>query len=324
MSDRLALADVLAARRAIAGHVLRTPSVESPALARRLGGPVALKLELLQRSGCFKPRGIVNKILSLQADERARGIVTVSGGNHGIAMAEIARAMGLVARIVMPEAAPERSKARIRAEGAELVLVPDIGTAFATAEAAKAEGLTYVHAFDDPVIMAGHGTAGLEFIEDVPALTDVIVSIGGGALISGVATAIKGVKPEVRIWGVETEGADAMSRALAAGKPVEMQVTSIATTLGAPYVTERTLAHVKDLVEEVFVIPDRDAVSALLTLAEDAKLWAEPAAACTLPAAHRVRERVGTGAVVGLVVCGGNISFDMVEGWVKRFAPDQG
>ena len=323
MSERLALADIEAARDAIADHVLRTPAVMSPALGALLGGPVALKLELLQRSGCFKPRGIVNRIHSLGAAERARGIVTVSGGNHGIAMAEIAHAMGLVARIVMPEAAPERSKARIRAKGAELVLVPDIGTAFATAEAARADGLTYVHAFDDPVIMAGHGTLGLEFIEDIPELTDVVVSIGGGALISGVATAIKGVRPAVRIWGVETEGADAMSRALAADAPVEMQVTSIATTLGAPYVTARTLAHVKDLVEEVFVVPDREAVAALLTLAEEAKLWAEPAAACTLAAARAVRRRVGAEAVIGLVICGGNVSYDMVQDWVARFALDQ-
>ena len=321
MSGRLALADIVAARATIAGDVLRTPAVMSPALTALLGGPVALKLELLQRSGCFKPRGIVNRIRSLSEAARARGIVTVSGGNHGIAMAEIAQAMGLKARIVMPEAAPERSKARIRARGAELVLVPDIGTAFATAEAAQAEGLTYVHAFDDPLIMAGHGTLGLEFIEDVPELTDVLVSIGGGALISGVATAIKGVKPEVRIWGVETEGADAMSRALAAGAPVEMTVTSIATTLGAPYVTARTLDHVKALVEEVFVIPDREAVAALLTLAEEAKLWAEPAAACTLAAAREVRRRVGAEAVIGLVICGGNVTFDLVRGWTERFGP---
>ncbi len=319
MNERLALADIEAARKTIADHVLRTPAVMSSGLGAVLGGPVALKLELLQRSGCFKPRGIVNRIRSLGAAERGRGIVTVSGGNHGIAMAEIAQAMGLRARIVMPDAAPERSKARIRAKGAELVLVPDIGTAFATAEAARAEGLSYVHAFDDPLIMAGHGTLGLEFIEDVPELTDVVVSIGGGALIAGVATAIKGVKPAVRIWGVETEGADAMSRALAADAPVEMQVTSIATTLGAPYVTARTLDHVKALVEEVFVVPDREAVAALLTLAEEAKLWAEPAAACTLAAAREVRRRVGAEAVIGLVICGGNVSVDLVRGWIERF-----
>lgn len=319
MGSRITVDDIRQAQRAIAGHVLRTPCIASAGLTALLGRPVALKLETLQHSGCFKPRGIINKVQSLSANERAQGIVTVSGGNHGIAMAMVARAMGLAATIVMPQAAPERSKARIRADGATLILAPDVAAAFETAEAERARGLTYVHAYDDPLIIAGHGTVGLEFIADAPDLADVLVSIGGGALISGVATAIKAVNPDVRIWGVETVGADAMTQALAAGRPVQIKVTSISSTLGAPYATERTLEHVQALVEDVIVVPDADAVAGVVTLAEVARVWVEPAAGCLLPAARAVADRTGPGGTLGLVVCGGNASMHDTMRWVERF-----
>lgn len=319
MSSRISIEDIRRAEQAIAGRVVRTPCVTSAGLAAQLGRPVALKLETLQLAGCFKPRGIVNKVLSLSEAERNKGLVTVSGGNHGIAMAMMARTMGLAATIVMPQAAPERSKARIRADGANLILTPDVAAAFDVAETERAKGLTYVHAYDDPLIIAGHGTVGLEFIADAPGLTDVLVSIGGGALISGVATAIKAVKPAVRVWGVETEGADAMAQALAAQRPVQIKVTSISSTLGAPYVTERTLEHVKALVEAVIVVPDAEAVAGAVTLAEEARLWVEPAAGCLIPAARQIVKRVGTDAMIGLVLCGGNATMADMMRWVDRF-----
>ena len=219
----------------------------------------------------------------------------------------------------MPQAAPERSKARIRADGANLILTADVAAAFERAEAERAKGLTYVHAYDDPLIIAGHGTLGLEFIADAPDLTDVLVSIGGGALISGVATAIKAVKPGVRIWGVETVGADAMAQALAAQRPVPVKVTSISSTLGAPYVTERTLEHVQALVEEVIVVPDAEAVAGAVTLAEEARVWVEPAAGCLIPAARQVVQRVADVGMLGLVLCGGNASMQDMTRWVERF-----
>lgn len=319
MDRRITLDDIRSAEQAIAGRVSRTPSVRSPGLTNHFGTSTALKLETQQVAGCFKPRGIVNKILSLSDDERAQGLVTVSGGNHGIAVAKIASSMGLKATIVMPETAPATSIARIRADGAQLILVPDAKTAFEIAESDQYKSQTYVHSYDDPLIIAGHGTLGLEFIADIPDLTDVLVSIGGGALISGVATAMKALRPGLRVWGVETEGADAMSQALAADHPVPINVTSISSTLGAPYVTERTLDHVKALVEDVLVVSDADAVEGVLTLAEEAKAWVEPAAGCLIPAAGTVIDRVGSQAVVGLVLCGGNISFGDIAGWVDRF-----
>jgi threonine dehydratase len=334
MTDLVTADAVRRAARTIAGHVQRTPTVASAGLSALLGRPVALKLETLQDSGCFKPRGIVNKVLSLSEAERARGLLTVSGGNHGIAMAMIARRMGLAATIVMPAAAPERSKARVRADGAELIVAPDVAAAFAVADEQRSRGLTYIHAYDDPVIVAGHGTAGLEMAADAPGLTDVLVSIGGGALAAGVATALKAADPAIRVWGVETEGADAMTRALAAGAPVPIRPTSISSTLGAPVVSALTLAHAKALLEDVLVVSDAEAVAGTVALAEEARCWVEPAAGCLVPAARRVIARTGgtgtggagtggagTGGAgtLGLVLCGGNATLEQLAGWRERF-----
>lgn len=319
MSPLITVADIHRAAAAIAGQVQRTPAVASPGLAARLGRPVALKLEILQDSGCFKPRGIVNKIAALSADERARGVVTVSGGNHGIAMAMIARRLGLAATIVMPAAAPERSKQRIRDDGANLLIAEDVTAAFALADAERDRGLTYVHAYDDPLTIAGHGTVGLEFAADVPDLTDVLVSIGGGALAAGVAVALKAANPAIRVWGVETEGADAMTRAIAAGRPVPIKPTSISSTLGAPVVSDRTLAHATALLEDVLVVSDAAAVAGMVTLAEEARCWVEPAAGCLVPAARTVIERTGRQGTLGLVLCGGNATVEQLSGWIARF-----
>jgi len=320
MNLRISIDDVRAAENIIAGRVLRTPTVMSPGMTNLLRVPVALKLETLQRTGSFKPRGITYKVRCLSAAERARGVVTVSGGNHGIAMASIARSMGLAATIVMPDSASARSRERIQTDGATLLIAPDVEAAYEMAEKEREKGLTYIHAYDDPLIIAGHGTLGLELIADAPEVTDVLVSIGGGALISGVATAIKAMKPSVRIWGVETEGADAMSTALAAGGPIAVRVTSLATTLGAPVVSERTLAHVKDLVEDVFVVSDAEAVQGALALAEEAKVWVEPAAGCLVPAARQVVAREGRDIVLCLVLCGGNVSFRDMARWVDKYS----
>lgn len=320
MDTGFGLDDVLAASRTIAGRVHRTPVFSSATLAELIGARVHLKAELFQRTGSFKPRGAVHKLLGLSPAERSAGVAAVSGGNHGIALAEAAAVLGVAATVVMPESAPQRSIAAVRARGAELRLTPDVSAAFALLDELVAAGRTLVHPFDDPVVIAGQGTLGLELATDASDVTDVLVSIGGGALISGVATALRALLPGVRVWGVETEGADSMSRALAAGAPVTMAPTSIVTTLAPPYVSELTLAHVSALVEDVIVVPDGDAVRGCLTFAEEAKVWTEPAAGCLVPAAHQVLDRVGPDARLGLVVCGGNVTATDVAGWVHRFA----
>ena len=303
----------------IAGHVVRTPTLPSPGLAALLGVPVTVKLELLQRTGSFKVRGATAKLLSLSAGERAAGVVAVSGGNHGIAVAVMAAALDVKATVVMPRSAPARAIEIAEAAGASVRLTDAMDEAFALMKRLQEEGLTLVHPFDDPVVVAGQGTVGLEFAADAGDVTDVLVSIGGGGLISGVATALRDRRPEVRIWGVETEGAEAMSEALAAGGPVPVALSSLVSTLSAPSVSQLTYDHVSALVHEVLVVPDREAVQGTLDLADHAKVWAEPAAGCLLPAARQVLRRVGEGARLGLVVCGGNATTADVTGWVERF-----
>ncbi|MFJ6084795.1 threonine/serine dehydratase [Streptomyces sp. NPDC092369] len=315
----IGISDIEAAGERIAGHVVRTPTVASPGLSDLLGVPVTAKLELLQRTGSFKARGATAKLLSLSEAERAAGVVAVSGGNHGIALAVMAAALDVKATVIMPRTAPARSIEIAEAAGASVRLTEGMAEAFALMARLPAEGLTPVHPFDDAVVIAAQGTVGLEFAADAGDLTDVVVSIGGGGLIAGVAAAFRALRPGVRVWGVETEGAEAMSRALAAGGPVPVDPSSIVTTLCAPTVSQLTYDHVSALVEEVFVVPDREAVRGVLDLAEHAKVWTEPAAGCLLPAARQVVERVGDNARIGLVVCGGNATAGDVVAWADRF-----
>ncbi|MFD3619548.1 threonine/serine dehydratase [Streptomyces sp. NPDC058676] len=315
----IGITEIENAAERIAGHVVRTPTVPSPGLSTLLGVPVTAKLELLQRTGSFKARGATAKLLSLSGAERAAGVVAVSGGNHGIALAVMAAALDVKATVVMPRSAPARSVEIVREAGASVRLTDDMDGAFSLVTRLRDEGLTLVHPFDDPVVIAGQGTVGLEFAEDADELTDVLVSVGGGGLIAGVAAALRARRPGLRIWGVETEGAEAMSRALAAGGPVAVPLSSIVSTLSAPSVSELTYDHVSALVTEVLVVPDREAVRGSLELADHAKVWAEPAAGCLLPAARQVLERVGEGARLGLVVCGGNTTTGDVLAWSERF-----
>jgi threonine dehydratase len=315
------IADIRAAADRIAAHVLRTPTLPSPGLTAHLGVPVTLKLELLQRTGSFKARGAFAKITSLSAVERAAGIVAVSGGNHGIAVADAAGALGVAATVVMPESAPARSVALARAAGADVRLTRTMDGAFALLDELAAAGATLVHPFADPVVVAAQGTAGLEFVTDaadITAITDVLVSIGGGGLIAGVATAFRALAPHVRVWGVETEGADAMSRALAAGEPVATPLHSIVTTLSAPAVCDLTLEHARELLADVLVVSDAEAVAGTVALAEHAKLWTEPAAGCLVPAARRVLDRVDGPCHLGLLVCGGNATLADVARWGRE------
>jgi threonine dehydratase len=318
VDELLRVEQIAAAAERIAPYVLRTPTVPSPGLSARLARPVTIKLELLQRTGSFKVRGAFHKLLSLTPDQRAAGVAAVSGGNHGRAVATAAGELGVAATVVMPQAAPPAAAEVCRAAGAEVRIAPDMTTAFAWQDELVAEGATLVHPFDDPVLIAAQGTVGLELGADAPELTDVLVSIGGGGLISGVATALRARLPGVRVWGVETTGADAMSRALAAGAPVPITPTSVVTSLCAPHVSPTTHAHVTKLVEDVLVVSDADAVRGVRVLAEHAKVWAEPAAGCLVPAATRLLPRLPRDARLGLVLCGGNVTADDLAGWEAR------
>lgn len=297
------------ARERIAPYVRRTPLEHSETLSGYLGRETYVKLELFQKTGSFKVRGAFNKLLSLSDEERSRGVVAVSGGNHAQAVAYASTVLGTKAVIVMPESTPKNYLDATRGYGAKVDLRPSIAEAFEEIERYKSEGMIFVHPFDDPLVMAGQGTLGLEIIQDLPETTDVFVSIGGGGLAGGVATAVKGVSPNTRVWGVETVGADAMSQAIAAGHPVTLPaITSIAKTLGAPSVSAETLALAQKHLESVTVVPDAEAVEALQFILERLKVITEPAASCTLAAAKRLTANFGPESRIVLILCGGNLS----------------
>ena len=312
------LTDIRLAQERIAPYIKRTPLERSETLSRRLNTNVYVKYELLQKTGSFKARGAFNKILSLHEDVRSKGVVAVSGGNHAQAVAHASSVMGIKSVIIMPESTPRNYVDATRGYGAKVDLQPTIAEAFAVVKKYEVGGMTFIHPFDDPVVMAGQGTVGLEIVEDLPAATDVVVSIGGGGLASGVAAAIKQTNQNIKVWGVETEGADAMHQALEAGRVVQMAaLTSIAKTLSAPAVSESTLKYAQEYLESVTVVPDAEAVEALVFLAERLKVLTEPAASCTLAAAERLRENFTPDSNLVLILCGGNQSIPDVCGYLN-------
>lgn len=318
--SEISLPAIRTAAAAIAPYVVRTPTLPLGRLSAELGLPVVGKFELLQHTGSFKVRGAFHRLQQLTEAERGSGVVAISGGNHGLAVAYAARVLGIEASVIMPVTAAPASVAQVRADGAHLIIMDTMHAVFARSAAEVEAGRVLIHPFDDPAVVAGQGTLGLELHEDAPEITDVIVSVGGGGLITGVAAALKALDPAIRVWGVETEGADVMTRSLRAGKPVTLDpMTSIATTLGAPTVAPLTLAGVRELVEDVLVVPDAAAVRGIEMLAATAKVVAEPAAGCTWPAALRLRDRLPAGARLALVLCGGNAGLDDIAGWRTRF-----
>ncbi len=289
--------------------IKRTPLEHSETLSKYLGTNVWVKLELFQKTGSFKVRGAFNKLLSLSAEEKKRGVVAISGGNHAQAVAYASSVLDVDAVVLMPESTPQNYVEATKNYGATVDLQPTIGIAFEKIKNYEAEGRIFIHPFDDPLVMAGQGTLGLEIMEDLPQVTDIIISIGGGGFGGGVTTAVKATNPKVRIRGGETIGADAMSQAIKAGHPVELSaITSIAKTLGAPSVSARTLALAQEHLEEVLVVPDEEAVKELQFILERLKILTEPAASCTLAAALRLKDQFNSNNNLVLIFCGGNLS----------------
>ena len=238
-------------------------------------------------------------------------MVAISGGNHAQAVAYASDVLSVDAVVLMPQSTPGNYIEATKNYGATVDLQPTIADAFNKIKEYESRGRIFIHPFDDPLVMAGQGTLGLEIMEDLPAVTDIIVSIGGGGFEGGVSTAVKAMKPEVRIWGVETIGADAMSQAMKAGHPVELPaITSIAKTLGAPSVSEQTLAIAQENLEDVILVPDEEAVQALKFILERLKILTEPAASCTLAAAKRLKDQFNKNNNLVLIFCGGNLSVE--------------
>ncbi|HUS16225.1 MAG TPA: threonine/serine dehydratase [Chloroflexia bacterium] len=302
------LRDIEAAATIIRGKLVRTPLLYSEALSERVGRPLYLKLENLQQTGSFKPRGVLTRIAALSAEEKARGLVTISAGNHAQALAYAARAAGVRCTVVMPAAAPATKIANTQAYGATVILHPDRVTLLdRMRQEQDAHGFVYIPPFDDPYVIAGQGTVGLEILEDLPDVASIVVPIGGGGLISGIAVAAKGTRPAIQVLGVEPEGAPGMVRSLAAGHAVHLdQVTTVADGLAAPFAGELNYAIVRDCVDGVVLVSDVEIEAAIPPLVEWVKIAPEPAGAAALAALLVGRLALPPGPVAA-IVSGGNV-----------------
>ena len=311
----VSLNDIQRAHAVLAGRIHRTPVFSSRMLGEATGTELHLKTENLQKTGSFKVRGVFNKIEQLAAAERERGLVAVSAGNHAQALAYASFVTGVRCTVVMPEHASPAKVAASRAYGADVVLHGDVFGAFEKMEELRRErGYTLVHPFDDEAIIAGQGTVALELIADLDDIDWVIVPVGGGGLIAGVATAVKALRPSAKVIGVEPEGAAAVRRALDAGAPVRLErVATIADGLGAPMTGDVALAHIREYVDDVVLVTDDAIASALTMMLERTKLLVEAAGAAGVAALLSGALRVPEGSRVAVIASGGNIDLQRLK-----------
>ena len=305
--DVLSFADVQAAAARIRGHVLRTPTLPSPVLSRLTGAEVWLKLDNLQAVGSFKERGAANRLALLTPEERARGVIAMSAGNHAQGVARHASRQGVAATIVMPKHTPLAKVSGTAAWGATVVLHgATVEEAAAHARhLAAVEGLVFIHPYDDPAVMAGQGTLALEMFEDAPALDLVVVPIGGGGLISGCAVTAEAVSPTTELIGVQVAPYSALAQRMGAPAQV-LGGATIAEGIAVKDIGSLTARVIAALVKRVLVAPELIVEDAIAMLAEAAKVVAEGAGAASLAGVLAHRE-IFAGKRVGLVVCGGNI-----------------
>jgi threonine dehydratase len=308
MRELVSLADVERARELLAGVTRVTPLEPCRPLTAALGGPAWLKCETLQRAGSFKVRGAYVRISRLSETERARGVVAASAGNHAQGVALAARLRGTAATVYMPVGAPLPKIAATKGYGAavELVGLTVDETLVAAREHADRTGAVFIHPFDHPDVIAGQGTVGLEILEQCPDVATVVTGVGGGGLVSGLAVAIKALRPEVRVVGVQAAGAAAFPPSLRAGEPVRLpSYATIADGIAVGRPGDLTFAHVSKLVDEVVTVPDEDISRALLMLLERVKLVVEPAGVAGVAALLAGAVAVDTPVVA--LLSGGNI-----------------
>ena len=319
MSDRLVtLEQIQAARERITGRVHRTPMLSSATaasvLAARSGvrvrdGRVFVKAEHLQKTGSFKPRAALAKLTSLRPEERAAGAITLSAGNAAQAYGWAGREEGVDVTVVMPLRAVRSKVDACRAYGAEVVLHGEhVGSTLERLQELIAErGLTLVHPFDDPEVIAGNGSSGLEILEDLPDVDVVVAGVGGGGMISGVATALKESRPEVRVYGVEPIGSEAVSQAIKAGEVVRIDPVSVADGLGAPFAGQWTLPICAKYLDDIVLIDDATILGGLRFAAERMKQVLEPAGSAALAAVLDGRIPIRDGERVCVIASGGNV-----------------
>jgi len=321
------LADIQAARRVLRGVISATPILADERLTEELGARVYLKAENTQRSGSFKIRGAYNTISRLAPDERARGVIAHSAGNHAQGVALAAKLIGIPATIVMPERAPLTKVAATRRLGAEVVLhgaTFDDAGAYAR-ELQQERGLTYVHAFNDERVIAGQGTIGLEVVEALPDMTLLVIPIGGGGLISGIATAVKALMPDVRIVGVQAAGCAPVPASLAAGEPITAATArTIADGIAVKRPGELTLPIIRALVDEVVTVDDDEIARAIAHLAQNARQVVEGAGAAGVAALLSGKIAVQPSDTICAVLCGGNIDGNLLARVLEQVLVKQG
>jgi threonine dehydratase len=317
----LSLDDVQVARDRVAETTRQTPLEYSHAVSAMTGAEVHLKLELFQRTGSFKLRGATNRIATLSEAERENGVVTASAGNHAQGVALAATRIGVDSTIVMPKHAPISKVKATKSYGGDVVLYGEDydGAAERAHEIERDEGRTYVHAFDEDYVMAGQGTIGLEIHDELPEVDTVVVPIGGGGLISGIATALKGLDPSIRVIGVQAEGASSVAESLRKGERVERDsVETIADGIATRTVGEHTFEVIRKRVDGVVTVSDSEIAVALTTLLERSKTLAEGAGAVALAAVIEEKFDYAEDEVIVPALCGGNIDLNTLTNVIVR------
>ncbi len=326
-SVSLTLSDIQAARKRLSGLIHETPLLHDTALSQELGVAVYTKAENLQRAGSFKVRGAYNKISQLSPEEKARGVVAPSAGNHAQGVAVAAKMHGVKATIVMPTFAPLTKVMATKSYGAEVVLE---GHSFDDAAAIarqleQTKGYVPVHAFNDYLIMAGQGTIGLEILESLPEVSVLVVPIGGGGLISGIATAAKALKPEVRVVGVQAAGCSAVKPSLEAGHPVAVpEAQTIADGIAVKRPGDLTLPIIRERVDQVVEVTDDEIARGIVHCVQKSKLVVEGAGAAGVAALLAGKLSLKPGDTVCTVLCGGNIDGNLLARVIEQVLVRQG
>ncbi len=321
------LEDVLEARELLQGVVAPTPVLPDPLASEDLGARVYVKAECLQKSGSFKIRGAYHKIARLSPEEKARGVIAPSAGNHAQGVALAASMQGIRAVIVMPQHAPLTKVVATRRLGAEVVLW---GASFDDAvahahELQQRHGYTYVHAFDDEKVIAGQGTIGLELLEALPELDVLVVPIGGGGLVGGIAVAVKSLRPEVRVVGVQAEGCAPVNLSLKAGAPVSVPAAqTIADGIAVKRPGRLTLPLIQRYVDQVVEVSDDEIARGIAHCAQDLKLVVEGAGAAGMGALLAGKVPFSPGQTVATVLCGGNIDGNLLSRVIEQVLVRQG
>jgi threonine dehydratase len=307
----LTLADIRAAHARIKDRIHRTPVMTSATLNEKAGAQLFFKCENFQKIGAFKARGATNAVALLSEDEAKRGVVTHSSGNHAAALARAAKLRGIPAYIVMPSNSPQAKLASVRRFGAEVILCePTLASRESTARSVvERTGAAFIHPYNDLRVMAGQGTTALELLEDVPDLTDILCPVGGGGLISGIATAVKSINPEIHVFGVEPQGADDAARSLAAGKIIPCTAPNTIADGLRGSLGELTFNQIQQHVDGIVTVSETEIVHAMRTIWEVLKIIVEPSGAVAYGALVDGQLDM-PGRRVGIILTGGNLDLD--------------